>query len=87
MGTDEALNRGMEEGAGQEKRSLEAVVVELLPSATYRVELSDRRQMLAHLASTQVRNFVRLRVGDRVQVEPSLEDGTRGRIIELLKKR
>lgn len=77
----------MEEGAGQEKRSLEAVVVELLPSATYRVELSDRRQMLAHLASTQVRNFVRLRVGDRVQVEPSLEDGTRGRIIELLKKR
>ncbi len=77
----------MEKGAGREKRSREAVVVELLPSATYRVELSDRRQMLAHLAGTQVRNFVRLRVGDRVQVEPSLEDGSRGRITELLKKR
>lgn len=77
----------MDEGAERENRSWEAVVIELLPGATYRVELSDRRQMLAHLASAQVRNFVRLRVGDRVQVEPSLEDETRGRIIELLKKR
>ena len=61
-----------------------ATVVELLPQATCRVELESRRQVLAHAAGAK-KNFVRVRPGDRVRVELSAHDRTRGRIVELLK--
>ena len=67
-------------GAGQ---AVVATVVELLPQATYRLELENRRQVLAHAAGAR-KNFVRVRPGDRVRVELSAHDRTRGRIVELL---
>jgi translation initiation factor IF-1 len=57
-----------------------ATVLEELPSALYRVELENKRQVLAHPVGTVKRNFVRLRPGDRVRVELSPHDFTRGRI-------
>jgi translation initiation factor IF-1 len=58
-----------------------ATVLEELPSALYRVELENKQQVLAHPVGTVKRNFVRLRPGDRVRVELSPHDFTRGRIV------
>lgn len=64
-----------------------AVVIEILPSAAYRVELGSRSQVVAHLAPAVQRNFVRLRVRDEVEVELTLEDPTRGRIVKVVRSR
>jgi translation initiation factor IF-1 len=61
---------------------LPGVVVELLPSAMYRVRLDEGHQVLAHVADRIDRNFVRVLVGDRVHVELSPSDAGRGRIVE-----
>jgi len=74
------------DSATEQERSAEATVVELLPSALVRVRLEGEHQLIAHLPSTQRANFVRLRVGDRVRVALSVEDRTRGRVLELLTK-
>jgi translation initiation factor IF-1 len=55
-------------------------VTETLPSAIYRVRLDGGAQVLAHIADRIDRNFVRVLVGDRVRVELSRVDVTRGRI-------
>jgi translation initiation factor IF-1 len=68
------------------ERNADGVVVELLPSALVRVRLQGEHQLIAHLPSTQRANFVRLRVGDRVRVALSVQDRTRGRILEVLTK-
>jgi len=66
------------------RKGVVATVVELLPHATYRLELETRQPVLAH-AGPAAKNFVRVRPGDRVRVELSAHDRTRGRIVELLK--
>ncbi len=66
--------------------TLKAVVVELLPSAAYRLKLEDEKIVIAHAASAVGRNFMRLRPGDPVKVKLSDRDRTRGRILELLEK-
>lgn len=63
-----------------------AVVLELLPSASVRVKLENEDLVLAHAAGAAVTNFMRLRPGDRVRVELSPHDRTRGRIVGLLTK-
>ncbi len=63
-----------------------ATVLELLPNAVCRLELENRRQVLAHGAGAGERNFVRLRPGDRVRVTLSGEDPTRGRITGRLER-
>ena len=62
------------------ERTVEARVIEELPRAVYRLELASRQQVLAHVVGTVKRNFVRLLPGDRVEVELSPHDWTRGRI-------
>ena len=57
-------------------------MTETLPSAIYRVRLDGGAQVLAHIADRIDRNFVRVLVGDRVRVELSRVDVTRGRITE-----
>jgi translation initiation factor IF-1 len=66
--------------------TVEAEVVELLPSAVVRVKLANQDMVLAHAAGASKLNFVRVRPGDRVQVEISPHDRTRGRITKLLKQ-
>jgi len=63
---------------------VDAVVTELLPNATVRVKLQNETLVLAHAAGAVKVNFVRLRPGDRVQVELSPNDRGRGRIVKLL---
>jgi translation initiation factor IF-1 len=71
----------------EESKALVATVLELLPNATCRVELESRQQVLAHAAGAAVRNFVRVRPGDRVSIELSPSDPGRGRITKVLKGR
>lgn len=63
---------------------VEAVVVEERPSAVYQVVLPTHQKVLAHLVGVVKRNFVRLVPGDRVEVELSPHDPTRGRIVRKL---
>jgi translation initiation factor IF-1 len=80
VGTDQAVK-------GQNAlKSVTAEVVELLPSAAYRLRLENEATVVAHAAGSDVKNFMRLRPGDRVRVELSPRDRTRGRIVELLEK-
>ena len=58
-----------------------ATVLEELPNGLYRVELENRQQVRAHPVGAVKRDFVRLRPGDRVRVELSPQDWTRGRIV------
>ncbi|HTX34602.1 MAG TPA: translation initiation factor IF-1 [Bryobacteraceae bacterium] len=61
-----------------------ASVVEERPNAIYLVVLENRQKVLAHLVGAVERNFVRLVPGDRVEVELSERDPTRGRILKKL---
>jgi translation initiation factor IF-1 len=56
--------------------------VEERPNAIYVVVLENRQRVLAHLVGVVERNFVRLVPGDRVEVELSPHDPTRGRILK-----
>lgn len=56
------------------------VVLESLPNAMFRVELENRHQVLAHVSGKMRKNFIRILTGDRVLVELSPYDLTKGRI-------
>ncbi|MFB3852957.1 MAG: translation initiation factor IF-1 [Vicinamibacterales bacterium] len=56
------------------------VVLESLPNAMFRIGLDNRHEVLAHVSGRMRRNFIRILPGDRVQVELSPYDLTRGRI-------
>ena len=57
------------------------VITAQLPSGLYQVELEGARKITAHLGGGIERNFVRIFVGDRVDVELTPRDPTRGRIV------
>ena len=57
------------------------VVAELLPNAMFRVELENKHQVLAHVSGRMRKNFIRILPGDKVAVELSPYDLTRGRIV------
>jgi translation initiation factor IF-1 len=63
---------------------VEAKVLEELPSLLYRLELENKKRVLAQPAGATQSNFVRLLPGDRVEVELSSNDLTRGRITRKL---
>lgn len=56
------------------------VVTESLPNAMFRVKLENGHQVLAHISGRMRKNFIRILEGDRVSVELSPYDLTRGRI-------
>jgi translation initiation factor IF-1 len=64
------------------RTSLSGTVREVLPRALYRVAIEGGREVTAHAGAGTGRNFVRLLVGDRVTVELSPRDLTRGRIVK-----
>ena len=66
-------------------KGVPATIIGPLPRATYRLKLDTEQEVIAHTAGAAVTNFVRLRPGDRVEVELSPWDRTRGRITKLLK--
>lgn len=64
-----------------ESGNVRGEVIEQLPSALYRVALSDRREILAGVAERRGMDFLRILPGDRVQVRLSPHDDRRGRIV------
>lgn len=64
---------------------LEGVIDETLPSTTFRVKLDNGHMILAHISGRMRVNYIRLLPGDRVLVEMSPYDLTKGRIIQRLK--
>ena len=60
---------------------IEGVVAEALPNAMCRVELTNGHKILAHISGKMRKNYIRILPGDRVIVELSPYDLTRGRII------
>jgi translation initiation factor IF-1 len=67
--------------AKEEGIEVEGSVVEPLPNAMFRVELDNGHRVLAHVAGKMRMHFVRILPGDRVKVELSPYDLTRGRIV------
>lgn len=59
---------------------LEGVVKEALPNATFQVELPNGRVILAHISGKLRMNFIRILPGDKVKIEMSPYDLTKGRI-------
>jgi translation initiation factor IF-1 len=69
------------ERSASRRAPVTGVVIEQLPKALYRVRLDAGQQVTAHIADRIDRNFVRVLVGDRVEVELSPVDFNRGRIV------
>ena len=59
---------------------LEGTVVEALPNATFQVKLANGHVILAHISGKLRMNFIRILPGDKVTVQMSPYDLTRGRI-------
>jgi translation initiation factor IF-1 len=60
---------------------IEGTVAEALPNAMFRVELTNGHKVLAHISGKMRQNYIRILLEDRVIVELSPYDLTRGRII------
>jgi translation initiation factor IF-1 len=69
----------------EEAIEVEATVVEPLPNAMFRVALENKHQVLAHISGKMRKHFIRILPGDRVLVELSPYDLSRGRIVYRLK--
>lgn len=65
----------------QDVIEVEGKIVEPLPNAMFRVELPNGHKVLAHVSGKIRMNFIRILTGDRVMVELSPYDLTRGRIV------
>ena len=66
--------------AKEELLEFEGTVTELLPNATFRVKLDNNHEIIAHPAGKMRKNRIRVLAGDRVMVEMTPYDLTKGRI-------
>ncbi|MBM4294977.1 MAG: translation initiation factor IF-1 [Deltaproteobacteria bacterium] len=64
---------------------VEGVVIEPLPNAMFRVELANGHRVLAHISGKMRMHYIKILPGDKVIVELSPYDVTRGRIIYRVK--
>ncbi len=71
--------------AHQGSFEIEGKVLESLPNTLFRVEVSDGRVVLCHLSGKMRMNFIKILPGDRVRVEMTPYDETKGRITFRLK--
>ncbi len=65
----------------KEKIEVEGTVVEALPNAQFKVELENEHRVLAHLSGKMRKYYIRVLLGDRVKIELTPYDLTRGRIV------
>ncbi len=78
-----------QEGRQSKKREVieaQGTVVETLPNAQFRVQLDSGHEVLAHISGKIRMYYIRILLGDRVLVELSPYDLTRGRIVYRYKK-
>ena len=66
--------------AKEESIEVEGTILEPLPNAMFRVELDNGHKILAHVSGKMRMHFIRILVGDKVTVQLSPYDLTRGRI-------
>lgn len=59
----------------------EGIVKELLPNTMFRVELPNKHRILAHISGKMRMHFIRILPGDKVTIEMSPYDLTKGRIV------
>lgn len=71
----------------QDVIELEGTVNESLPNAMFRVKLDNGFEVLAHVSGKLRRNYIKILLGDRVRLELSPYDLTRGRITYRFKQR
>ncbi len=66
--------------AKEDTIEMQGEVVETLPNATFRVELENGHEVIAHISGKMRKNYIRILPGDRVTVELTPYDLSRGRI-------
>ena len=66
--------------AKEEPITVQGTVLETLPNAMFKVELENKHQILAHISGKMRMHFIKILPGDKVTVELSPYDLTRGRI-------
>ena len=66
--------------AKEEAIKVEGIVLETLPNAMFKVELENQHQVLAHISGKMRMHFIKILPGDKVTVELSPYDLSRGRI-------
>ncbi|HZW03554.1 MAG TPA: translation initiation factor IF-1 [Anaerolineaceae bacterium] len=70
----------------EDKIQVEGTIVEALPATQFRVRLDNGHEVLAYLSGRMRKYYIRILLGDRVRVEMSPYDLTRGRIVYRQKK-
>ncbi len=70
--------------SGKETIEMEGEVIEALPAATFKVKLENGHQVLGHLSGKMRMNFIKVLPGDRVILELTPYDLTKGRITKRL---
>jgi translation initiation factor IF-1 len=65
----------------EESITVEGTVIEALPNAMFRVELENKHRVLAHVSGKMRMHFIKILPGDKVTVELSPYDLSRGRIV------
>ena len=70
-----------------DKIEVEGIIVEALPNTQFTVEMENGHRILAYLSGKMRKYYIRILLGDRVRVEVSPYDMTRGRITYRYKKR
>jgi translation initiation factor IF-1 len=70
----------------EDKIDMEGTVVEALPGTQFRVRLDNGHEILAYLSGKMRKYYIRILLGDRVRVELSPYDLTRGRIVYRYKR-
>ena len=69
-----------------DKIQIEGMVIEALPGTQFKVRLDNEHEVLAYLSGKMRKYYIRILLGDRVRVEMSPYDLTRGRIVYRHKK-
>ncbi len=64
-----------------DKVEVEGTVIEALPNTQFMVELDNGHKVLSYLSGKMRKFYIRIALGDRVKIEMSMYDPTRGRII------
>jgi translation initiation factor IF-1 len=65
----------------EEPIEVEGIIIEALPSATFKVELENGHRILAYISGKMRKHYIRILPGDRVKVELSPYDLSRGRVV------
>ena len=80
LDTEDLTEDEPQQSSKKDKIEVEGTVVEPLPNAMFRVELDNKHQILAHISGRMRKFFIKILPGDKVTVELSPYDLTRGRI-------